>query len=44
EEPAADPVPVNELPPPPVSSPQVPPARPYQDSTAEELDVPDFLK
>ncbi|WP_424887881.1 cell division protein FtsZ [Streptomyces sp. XH2] len=44
EEPASDPVPVNELPPPPVSSPQVPPARPYQDSTAEELDVPDFLK
>ncbi|MER0244280.1 cell division protein FtsZ [Streptomyces sp. HSW2009] len=29
---------------PPVSSPQVPPARPYQDSAAEELDVPDFLK
>ncbi|MDH2389906.1 cell division protein FtsZ [Streptomyces sp. HNM0663] len=26
------------------SSPQVPPARPYQDSPAEELDVPDFLK
>jgi cell division protein FtsZ len=25
-------------------SPQVPPARPYQDSQAEELDVPDFLK
>ncbi|RDG39266.1 cell division protein FtsZ [Streptomyces corynorhini] len=24
--------------------PQVPPARPYQDSQAEELDVPDFLK
>ncbi|GGX95749.1 cell division protein FtsZ [Streptomyces hiroshimensis] len=44
EEPVADPAPVNELPPPPVSSPQVPPARPYQDSTAEELDVPDFLK
>ncbi|MGK5730933.1 cell division protein FtsZ [Streptomyces sp. URMC 124] len=44
EEPVGDPAPVNELPPPPVSSPQVPPARPYQDSTAEELDVPDFLK
>ncbi|MCF3104283.1 cell division protein FtsZ [Streptomyces roseoverticillatus] len=44
EEPASEPAPVNELPPPPVSSPQVPPARPYQDSTAEELDVPDFLK
>ncbi|MGH3309322.1 MAG: cell division protein FtsZ [Streptomyces sp.] len=25
-------------------SPQVPPARPYHDSQAEELDVPDFLK
>jgi cell division protein FtsZ len=24
--------------------PQIPPARPYQDSQAEELDVPDFLK
>ncbi|GAA2724862.1 MULTISPECIES: cell division protein FtsZ [Streptomyces] len=45
EEPApADPAPVAEVPPPPVASPQVPPARPYQDSTAEELDVPDFLK
>ncbi|CAM5568325.1 cell division protein FtsZ [Streptomyces abikoensis] len=44
EEPASEPAPVNELPPPPVASPQVPPARPYQDSTAEELDVPDFLK
>jgi cell division protein FtsZ len=28
----------------PVAPPQVPPARPYQDSQAEELDVPDFLK
>ncbi|WP_267241234.1 cell division protein FtsZ [Streptomyces sp. PR69] len=28
----------------PAASPQVPPARPYQDSPAEELDVPDFLK
>ncbi|WP_405509645.1 cell division protein FtsZ [Streptomyces cyaneofuscatus] len=27
-----------------VSSPHVPPARPYQDTQAEELDVPDFLK
>ncbi|MEV4436369.1 cell division protein FtsZ [Streptomyces sp. NPDC049555] len=45
EEPVpADPAPVAEVPPPPVTSPQVPPARPYQDSTAEELDVPDFLK
>ncbi|WUH94001.1 cell division protein FtsZ [Streptomyces sp. NBC_00433] len=26
------------------STPVVPPARPYQDSAAEELDVPDFLK
>ncbi|HEX5566866.1 MAG TPA: cell division protein FtsZ [Streptomyces sp.] len=25
-------------------TPQVPPARPYQDGQAEELDVPDFLK
>ncbi|MBB5933486.1 cell division protein FtsZ [Streptomyces zagrosensis] len=33
-----------QTPAPPVSSPQVPPARPYQDSAAEELDVPDFLK
>ncbi|KIF70299.1 cell division protein FtsZ [Streptomyces sp. AcH 505] len=40
----ADPTPVNEKPLPPVSAPQVPPARPYQDSQAEELDVPDFLK
>ncbi|MFD9427248.1 MULTISPECIES: cell division protein FtsZ [unclassified Streptomyces] len=29
---------------PPVSAPHVPPARPYQDTQAEELDVPDFLK
>ncbi|MEU9316504.1 cell division protein FtsZ [Streptomyces sp. NPDC048295] len=30
---------------PPVTAPHVPPARPaYQDSQAEELDVPDFLK
>ncbi|MER5555294.1 cell division protein FtsZ [Streptomyces sp. NPDC002793] len=29
---------------PPVSPPHVPTARPYQDSQAEELDVPDFLK
>ncbi|HCA84428.1 MAG TPA: cell division protein FtsZ [Streptomyces sp.] len=28
----------------PVAPPQVPPARPYSDSQAEELDVPDFLK
>jgi cell division protein FtsZ len=37
--------PVAEAPaPPPVIPPVVPPARPYQDSAAEELDVPDFLK
>lgn len=36
--------PVNETPSAPVAPPQVPPARPYQDSQAEELDVPDFLK
>lgn len=29
---------------PPPATPQVPAARPYQDSEAEELDVPDFLK
>ncbi|MCT2593385.1 cell division protein FtsZ [Streptomyces sp. N2-109] len=29
---------------PPPAPPQVPSARPYQDSQAEELDVPDFLK
>jgi cell division protein FtsZ len=34
----------NETPMSPVSTPHVPPARPYQDSQAEELDVPDFLK
>ncbi|MTE18639.1 cell division protein FtsZ [Streptomyces sp. TRM43335] len=28
----------------PTTAPQVPPARPYQDGSAEELDVPDFLK
>ncbi|MER5734123.1 MULTISPECIES: cell division protein FtsZ [unclassified Streptomyces] len=35
--------PVSETPLPPVP-PVVPPARPYADSPAEELDVPDFLK
>ncbi|MFE2942395.1 cell division protein FtsZ [Streptomyces sp. NPDC059255] len=39
-----DPAPVNEKPLSTVNQPQVPPARPYQDSQAEELDVPDFLK
>ncbi|MFJ4822345.1 cell division protein FtsZ [Streptomyces bacillaris] len=34
----------NESPISPVSPPHVPPARPYQDTQAEELDVPDFLK
>ncbi|MBW5253667.1 cell division protein FtsZ [Streptomyces sp. P01-B04] len=41
----AEPVPVaHESHLPPVAPPHVPPARPYQDSQAEELDVPDFLK
>ncbi|MET8741025.1 MULTISPECIES: cell division protein FtsZ [unclassified Streptomyces] len=42
----AEPVPVvSESHLPPVAPPHVPPARPaYQDSQAEELDVPDFLK
>ncbi|MCX4667825.1 cell division protein FtsZ [Streptomyces sp. NBC_01381] len=48
EEPATpepvDAAPVSEAPSAPVAPPQVPPARPYQDSQAEELDVPDFLK
>ncbi|MCY0926468.1 cell division protein FtsZ [Streptomyces sp. H27-H1] len=40
EEPVrSEPIPVAEAP-----APQVPTARPYQDSPAEELDVPDFLK
>ncbi|MHC0432106.1 cell division protein FtsZ [Streptomyces sp. O3] len=41
---APEPAPVSELPSAASSAPQVPPARPYQDSQAEELDVPDFLK
>ncbi|MFI5755305.1 cell division protein FtsZ [Streptomyces sp. NPDC051569] len=41
----AEPAPVaNEKPFSPMSPPHVPTARPYQDSQAEELDVPDFLK
>ncbi|MFI0721135.1 cell division protein FtsZ [Streptomyces sp. NPDC021224] len=36
--------PVAETAVPPVTPPVVPPARPYQDTAAEELDVPDFLK
>lgn len=40
EAPAPAPEPVNEIP----VSPPVPPSRSYSDSTAEELDVPDFLK
>ncbi|HEY3479372.1 MAG TPA: cell division protein FtsZ, partial [Streptomyces sp.] len=36
--------PAAEAPQTPVAPPHVPPARPYQDSAAEELDVPDFLK
>lgn len=42
-EPSA-PAPVSEAQPSAPSAPQVPSARPYQDSQAEELDVPDFLK
>ncbi|WP_405732057.1 cell division protein FtsZ [Streptomyces sp. NBC_01537] len=38
-----EPEPVVEAPAAPIA-PHVPPARPYQDTTAEELDVPDFLK
>jgi cell division protein FtsZ len=34
----------SEAPTAPIIKPQVPLARPYQDTTAEELDVPDFLK
>lgn len=41
ETPAPQPTAGADAPPP---APQVPPARPYQDSQAEELDVPDFLK
>ncbi|MFJ7154779.1 cell division protein FtsZ [Streptomyces sp. NPDC101118] len=47
EEPPApvEAAPVAEVPvAPTVTAPQVPTARPYQDSPAEELDVPDFLK
>src|SRR5689334_19667623 len=40
----ADSEPAAEAPQTPVAPPHVPPARPYQDSAAEELDVPDFLK
>ncbi|WP_228994167.1 cell division protein FtsZ [Streptomyces sp. DH8] len=43
EQPAPAPVP-SESALPPVSPPHVPTARPYQDTQAEELDVPDFLK
>jgi cell division protein FtsZ len=43
-DPEDEPDPVTEMPAPPVTPPQVPPARPYSDTTAEELDVPDFLK
>ncbi|OON77627.1 cell division protein FtsZ [Streptomyces tsukubensis] len=40
-----EPAQASEVPSPPAAPPQVPPARPYQDSSqAEELDVPDFLK
>ncbi|AZM52757.1 cell division protein FtsZ [Streptomyces sp. WAC 01529] len=40
----AEAAPASEAPSAPATPPQVPPARPYQDSQAEELDVPDFLK
>ncbi len=40
----AEAAPAAELPSTPASPAHVPPARPYQDSQAEELDVPDFLK
>ncbi|WP_418956562.1 cell division protein FtsZ [Streptomyces tritici] len=41
----AEPAPaVNETPLQPATPPVVPPARPYPDTQAEELDVPDFLK
>ncbi|MEU1131746.1 cell division protein FtsZ [Streptomyces sp. NPDC005900] len=40
----AESAPASEAPATPAAPPQVPPARPYQDSQAEELDVPDFLK
>ncbi|KNE79367.1 MULTISPECIES: cell division protein FtsZ [Streptomyces] len=40
----AETAPVADVPSPPAAPPQVPPARPYSDSQAEELDVPDFLK
>jgi cell division protein FtsZ len=39
-----EPEPVAEVAPATPITPQVPPARPYQDTSAEELDVPDFLK
>ncbi|MGA4842531.1 cell division protein FtsZ [Streptomyces sp. G45] len=48
EEPSApepvEPAPAAEAPAAPVTPPQVPPTRLHQDSQAEELDVPDFLK
>ena len=41
----AEPAPaLNDSPLSPVAPPVVPPARPYPDTQAEELDVPDFLK
>ncbi|MCB5179372.1 cell division protein FtsZ [Streptomyces antimicrobicus] len=41
----AEPAPVAEVPvAPATTAPQIPTTRPYQDSPAEELDVPDFLK
>ncbi|MFE4694130.1 cell division protein FtsZ [Streptomyces sp. NPDC056749] len=43
-QPAAEPAPVANETSLPVTPPHVPTARPYQDTQAEELDVPDFLK
>ncbi|AOT58461.1 MULTISPECIES: cell division protein FtsZ [Streptomyces] len=40
----AEPAPVAEAPLPTVAPPSIPTTRPYPDSQAEELDVPDFLK
>ncbi|WP_438488478.1 cell division protein FtsZ [Streptomyces sp. S186] len=44
EAPASESPSLGEVSTPPAGGPSVPPARPYSDSAAEELDVPDFLK
>ncbi|WP_369356310.1 cell division protein FtsZ [Streptomyces sp. cg2] len=41
---SSEPTSLGEVSTPPAGGPSVPPARPYSDSAAEELDVPDFLK